>query len=135
MSATQQVSPFRIEIGDQVYLYRLVKASAATIVHNTATATDVPLGTVAGMDNTGASGETGSVRCIKQGGTHKVVAAGAITAGADIYAADDGKVQALPATSGTYRRLGFALQAASADGSIIEAWLTPEGGTDTVTGS
>jgi len=61
-----------------------------------------------------------------------VTAAGAITAGADIYAAASGKVQALPGVSGTYRKVGVAIEAAAGNGSIFEAWLDPSGDTTVV---
>jgi hypothetical protein len=72
---------------------------------------------------------------VKRAGTHKITASGAITKGADIYAAAAGKVQALPGTAGTYRKVGFALEAASTDGDIIEAWLDLAGDTTVVSGS
>ena len=55
-------------------------------------------------------------------GTVEVAAAGVISSGSEVYQAADGKVQALPATPGTYRRVGVALEAASGDGSIIEIY-------------
>jgi len=130
--ATQTDSPFTRTTGGAVSVYRLVKLSGATVVVNTATATDEPIGV---SQAAAASGAVVALRDIKHGGTHKVTAAGAISAGAKIYAADDGKVQALPGSAGTYREVGRALEAATADGDIIEAHLKDSGETDVVSGS
>jgi hypothetical protein len=65
-----------------------------------------------------ALGEDITVRLINAGGTFEVTAAGAITAGAAIYPAADGKVEA----TGTTAR-GAALEAATANGDIIECLL------------
>jgi len=53
--------------------------------------------------------------------TFKVVASEALSAGAELYAADDGKVS--DTVSGN--AIGTALEAATADGDIIEAVLNP----------
>ena len=136
MSATQSGSPFRLEAGEELYVYKLVKFDGVTAVLNTADATDRPFATVQPViDSNYDDGEVMTLRDIKHAGTHKVVAAGAIGAGVDIYAADAGKVQALPAAAGTYLLVGHSLQAASGDGSIIEAWLHPGCETETVQGS
>jgi len=133
--ATQTDFVFNRTTSAQVYQYRLVRQALGLVLLNSATATHIPVGVVQGMDVTGAPGETVSIRDFKHGGTHKVVAAGAIGIGAAIYAAANGKVQALPAGAGTYRFLGYAFEAAAADDSIFEAWLFAGGGTETVTGS
>ena len=96
---------------------RLVKFSAATVAHNTATDTDEPIGIA---EYGVGAGEAAAVRMINDAGTFEVTAAGAIDAGEAVFAADDGKVQALPVAPGTYRRVGIALEAAVADGDIIE---------------
>lgn len=100
-----------------VYANRLVKLSSGTVVLNTATSTDDPIG-VALRD--GSAAEVVSVELINKEGTIEMTAAGAITSGAVVYAAASGKVQALPAAAATYLKIGIALEAASADGSIIE---------------
>ena len=87
------------------------------VVYNTATATDDPVG--CSLLNV-KSGENQSVDPINRGGTIEMTAAGAISVDAEVYAAADGKVQALPAGAGTYRRIGLAIEAATADGDIIE---------------
>jgi hypothetical protein len=103
--------------GAAVSAKRLVKLSSGEVVHNTATATDDPIGI---SQYAGADGDAIGVRLINDAGTFECTAAGAITADADVYAAADGKVQALPAAAATYRRIGKALEAATADGDIIE---------------
>ena len=130
--ATQSESPFTRTTGGAVSVFRLVKLSGANVVHNTETSTDEPIGVT---QEAKASGGAVAVRDIKHGGTHKVTASGAITAGAKIYADDAGKVQAMPAAAGTYREVGRALEAATADGDIIEAHLKDSGETDVGSGS
>jgi len=109
---------------------RLVKLSdAATVVHNTGTSTDDYVGVTSSY---GDAGERVGVDLINKNGTVELTAAGAITAGAAVYAADAGKIRALPVTAGTYRRVGKALAAASGDGSIIEVLIYNPHGTTTV---
>lgn len=96
---------------------RLVKLSSGKVVHNTATATDDPIGVAL---STGAENDYVTVQFLTKEGTLEMTAAGAITAGAEVYAAAAGKIQALPAAAATYRKIGIALVAASGDGSIIE---------------
>lgn len=62
-----------------------------------------------------ASGEEASVRLLTAG-TCKMTAAEAITAGATVYKAADGKV----GLTGANAVVGIAMEAASGDGSIIE---------------
>jgi len=76
-------------------------------------ASSIPLGTV---DDLCAAADTYvTVKLLGKGPTKKMVAAGAISAGAAVYAAANGKV----ASSGTYA-VGVALTAASGDGDEIE---------------
>lgn len=103
--------------GSDAEAQRLVKLSSGKVVYNSATATDDPVGvTERAADN----GEDVTVRLINCPGTFEIEAAGAIAQDAEVYAAADGKVQALPAAAGTYRRIGLAIKAATADGDIIE---------------
>lgn len=101
-------------------LYRLVKLDSGDVVLNTATATDDPVGAIVGIDGPGDAGDFAAVQFLKDDGTVPLEAAGAVTQNADVYAAADGKVQALPSVAGDYRKIGIALQAASGDGSVIE---------------
>ncbi len=61
------------------------------------------------------TGEHVTVKLINVAGTFKAIASEAVTAGDDLYGAAGGKVE----TTGTTVRF-VALEAASADGSIIE---------------
>ena len=109
---------------------RLVKLDGVTVVYNTATATDDPIGVT--EFNVAADGDAAvSMLCGDE--TLEITAAGAFSAGADVYAAADGKVSALPAGAGTYRRVGKALEAATADGDIVEILPYNDGKTTTVT--
>lgn len=105
------------EAGAAVEAKRLVKLSSGEVVHNTATATDEPIGV---SEYGVADGGQVSVRLINDAGTFEATAVDAIASGAAVYAAADGKVSALSAVNGTYRRIGTALEAATADGDIIE---------------
>jgi hypothetical protein len=78
---------------------------------------DCPLGTI---DNTETgTGEGQTVLLLGRGPTKKMVANEAITAGEQVFTADDGKVQDTP-TGATVYLVGTALTAAGADGDIIE---------------
>ena len=98
--------------------FALVQLSSGKVIENTATSTDDPIGVAEFA--AAADGDLVTVRLINGPGTFEMIAAGAITSGVDVYAAADGKIQALPADAGTYRRIGKALEAATADGDIIE---------------
>lgn len=97
--------------------HRLVKLSGGQAAYLTALATDVPLGVT--KLNVKA-GDDVSITPINKEGTVEIEAAGAVGAGADVYAAADGCIQALPGGAGTYRKIGQAIGAASGAGSIIE---------------
>jgi len=139
--ASQTVRTFTRVVGGEETLarYRLVRRESATssdVIFMEATATYVPIGVIQAGDNSSyVVGSEVAVQDFKAGGTQKVEAAGAIVDGAFIYAAADGRVQALPAAAGTYLRVGIAFEAATGAGSIFEAWLDPSGTTETVTGS
>ena len=107
----------------------LVKLASSLLVVNTATATDLPLGVT---EYSAAAGEDVAVRLLNSGGTVELTAAGAITAGAVVYAAADGEIQALPATAATYLQIGIAMEAAAADQDIIEVMPWDFGQTKTV---
>lgn len=77
---------------------------------------DKDLGTL--LDASFADGDMRSVRLRTANGTTKYVAASAITAGADVYTAASGKVNDTAAS--TSYLLGTALEAATADGDVIE---------------
>lgn len=95
----------------------LVKLDSGTVVLNTVTSTDDPIGV---GEYAADADDQVAVRLLNDAGTFEMIAAGAIDAGADVYAAADGKVSALSASAGDYRKIGIALEAAAADGDIIE---------------
>lgn len=109
---------------------RLVKLSGEKVLHNTITETDEPIG--ASLYD-GAVGDDIAVKLLNNSGTVEVTASTAIAAGADCYAAADGKVSALSATPGDYKKVGKAMKAASGDGSIFEMLPYPAFTITTVT--
>ncbi|WP_319525676.1 DUF2190 family protein [uncultured Desulfosarcina sp.] len=119
---------FSLEAGADLANHRLIKMSGGKAVYNTATSTDNPIG-VSKLN--AKNGEDISAHPMNKEGTTEITAAGAIGQGAEVFAAAEGKIQALPASAGDYRRIGLAMSAASGDGSIIE--ILPYGYTDIVT--
>lgn len=133
-----------------VAMYRLVKLTAGKVTHNTAASTDKPIGATLGY---GAAGEDVAVQFLKDDGTMELEAAGAISLDADVYAADDGKIQAIPGTTtawaaGTEYGAGDLVvpssgnenghyykctTAGTADGSTEPTW--PEDGTTVTDGT
>lgn len=107
---------------------RLVKQDGLTAVHNTAAATDDPIGV---CDFYAVAGDDTTVRFLGDDSL-EMTAAGAFDAGVDLFAAADGKVQALPAAPGTYRRVAKSLEAATVDGDIVECLPYNDGKTVTV---
>lgn len=112
--------------GGAVAKYLRVKTPSALAA---AGAADVELGTI---ENAAlAANDVVSVRLRSAEGTCKMVAAGAITAGASVYGAAGGKIDDV--ANGNY--IGTALEAASADGDVIEVLrgsYRPDGSTMTV---
>lgn len=90
-----------------------VKLSAADTV-DVAGAADIEIGVaeVAAF----AAGDDVPVRLRTAAGTYKMIAAAALTAGAEVYGDASGKV----GTTNTNPAIGQTLQAASGDGSIVE---------------
>jgi hypothetical protein len=86
------------------------------------TATTCPLGTVDNTETSTGVGQT--VNLLGKGGTKKMVANEAITAGEQVFTAAAGKVQDTP-TGATVYLVGTALTAAAADGDIIEVLDCP----------
>ena len=81
--------------------------------------TDIPLGIC--TDEAAAAEDLVNVALLGAApGTLKAVAKSAITMGDFIQSNGDGKVITLKATTGTWYIIGRALQAAAADGDIIE---------------
>lgn len=99
------------------------------VAHNTATATNV----VAGFSDLGAPADDSvGVILANSPGTVELTAAEAIAIGAKVFAGAAGKVQNKPVAAGTYRLIGIALEAAGADGDIIEVMPTSAPMTETV---
>ena len=100
------------QAGEDLIAFRRVKISGSTVVY--ADAGDAGIGTVqAAVDY---SEDANAAIRLDNAGTSKMTASGAVTAGAKVYSDDDGKITA---TKSDYT-VGFAIEAATADGDIIE---------------
>jgi hypothetical protein len=106
--------------GEILVAFRRVKLSGATVVY--ADAGEKGIGTV--QLAAAAIGDFAHIRMDGAAATGKVMASGAIAAGVKIYPAADGKVSAVP--SGV--SIGEALEAATADGDVIEAIMVDADG-------
>jgi len=115
--AQQCGSPKTFTATEALEIFRRVKltSSSGTAVEY-ADAGDWYMGIT---QNQPAIGLFADVKDKKDAGTHTCVANAAISAGANIYGADDGKVS----TSVTGIIIGIALEAALADGDQIECYL------------
>lgn len=107
----QTESPMTMVAAEALAAFRFVKPSSGQAVY--ADAADLGIGVTQLL---AANGGHASIRLVQHGGTLKVTAAGAFEIGNYLYHAADGKVSNVP--SGP--RIGRALEAASADGSIVE---------------
>lgn len=115
-------SPVRtMQAGEALAIHRLVKLGAAArdVVYADAADFDEVFGSteVAVADN-----EQGPIRVVNAGGTRKLTASAAIVAHDHVICAADGKVAPDGGTT-TEDVVGMALEAASADGSVIEVLL------------
>ena len=102
--------------GENLASYRVVTGTTAAAVLLADDATEPPVGTT-GIDGGVASGEKVDVLLMNAPGTRLLTAGAAITAGAAVAVTTDGKV--ITATSENYI-FGVALEAAAADGAVIE---------------
>ncbi len=100
--------------GEALAAHRRVKISGSTVIY--ADAGDIGMGV---SEYAIANAAHGAIRLDNAGGTVELTASAAITAGAYIYPAADGKVSMVP----TGPRLGRAIVAASADLSVIECLI------------
>lgn len=100
--------------GEALTARKCIKLSGATLVY--ADAGDEFIGIT---EYAVANGARVAFRDKSDAGTFEVTASAAITAGALIYGADDGKVSMTPAG----KAIGFAIEAATADDDQIEAVL------------
>lgn len=101
---------------------RVVLGSGGTIT--AAGLTDKEIGTAV---EAASSGDTIAVRLRTASGTHKMIAIEALAAGATVYTEANGKVQDTAAS--TAFQVGTALEAATADGDIIEVLYNAHGDT------
>ncbi len=110
--------------GEALEAYRRVKLSAGEVVYADADAMGLGITMRAAAD-----GEQVTVKLWNHQGTRKVTAKSSFSAGATLYAADDGKVDDSPSSGAAICQ---ALEAATADGDIIEAvcLLESEGGSE-----
>ncbi len=92
--------------------HRRVKLSAGKLAY--AGVADVGIGTL--EQDCFADGDVVDVRLRNLQGTVKMIAAGAVTSGAVVYAAANGKID----DTASNQQVGIALEAATADGDIIE---------------
>lgn len=105
-------SPKSFVAGEALSAFYRVKIAGATRAAWLADAADYGVGTTI---EHAAINKNVAVRLWEHGGSHKCVASGVVAAGQKVYAAAGGKV----AASGTLL-IGTALDAATADGSVIE---------------
>ncbi|QJT10239.1 hypothetical protein [Oceanidesulfovibrio marinus] len=66
------------------------------------------------------SGEDIGVAYWNKPGTQHIEAKGAVEIAAEVFAAANGTVSALPAAAGDYIKVGVALEASAEDGDVIE---------------
>ncbi len=97
---------------------RLVKLASGAAVVSTATGTDLPIGV---NDYAVAAAGTASVKLLNAGQSFEITASGAISVDDLVYGAAAGKITAT--TGGP--AIGIALEAATADGDIIEILPLP----------
>jgi hypothetical protein len=98
---------------EDLVAFRRVKISGATVVY--ADAGETGIGTVQAAVDCSEDAHA-CIRLDKSSGSSKMMAAGIITAGADAYPAQDGKISA----TANGEPVGTTLEASGADGDIIE---------------
>jgi hypothetical protein len=79
---------------------------------------DIPLGTIDNIET--GTAERQAVFLLGKGPTKKMISSEAIAAGEQVYTADDGKVQDLPAVAGTYYCVGTALTTTTDADQVLE---------------
>lgn len=99
--------------------YLLVKTGSDANHFAVSGASDKPLGVC--LDEPAAAEDPATVQLLGAGkGTVKMVGSEAIAAGADVYAAANGKVQDQPAGAGSYWKVGRAVTACTGDADTFE---------------
>lgn len=114
--------PLTILAGAPLAAKILVKMVAGEAVPNTVDGEPIGVNDYAVADT-----ENAEVSTLNVAGTLEIKASGAISINADVYAAADGEISVLPTDGGTYTKVGVAMEAATADGDIIEVLPTPSG--------
>ncbi|MEW6490355.1 MAG: hypothetical protein AB1578_20900 [Thermodesulfobacteriota bacterium] len=126
MAGSWNEGPKTYPAGEALGEKRRVKTVAGAVEYADADA----LGDGVAWEGAQAAGDDVAVHWLNLPGTVPMCAAGAIDRDADVYAAADGKVQALPAAPGSYIKVGKNVgYAASGDGAIAEVLVTPDAGT------
>lgn len=101
---------------------RLVSRDAnGEVAHNDGTATNFVPGVT---DYAAGSGEVVGLSLLNRGGTVEMTAAGPFAINAKVYAMPAGKIDELPVAAGDYRYIGRAMEAATADGDVVEVLPT-----------
>jgi len=115
---SETLSAITLEFTAAVAEKRLGKLSGGEAVVSTATGTDLPFGV---NDIAVIAGGFGSIKLLNKGQTFEITASGAISVDDIVYGTADGKITA---TAGG-PAVGQALEAATADGDIIEILPLP----------
>jgi len=115
MSQYVETSTKSFIAGATIAANTLVKLTAVGKVE-TAELDDAPIGVA--LEPAAANGHV-AVKLLNCDGTVKMIAAGAISANAKVYCKNDGKCDD-DTTSSSEIAVGYALEAAGADGDIIE---------------
>jgi hypothetical protein len=108
-------SPVSFEAGEDLEQYRRVCLTGGKVYY----ADDAEYGIGTTLKKV-AAGSHVSVRDYRHGGSHRMVASGAVLVSKRTYAAADGKV----AATGTLV-IGTAVEGASGNGSVFEVWPHP----------
>jgi len=117
--------PKTFSVASAIPLYTRVKLSSSSGTQVEAAGdNEVGIGVVCGIEQgkgTSASGDVVTVHLHNLGGTVKVIASEAFAAGATLFGAADGEVTDTDGGSDT--QIYTALEAATADGDIVEALI------------
>lgn len=124
MSQLVDVNVKGFEADEAIALYARVKLDSDGKITNAGLA-DKEIGTA--QQEAFAAGDIVSVKLRSGSGTHKMIASEALAAGAVVYTEASGKVQ--DTAQATSFIVGTALEAASADGDVIEVLYNAHGDT------
>jgi hypothetical protein len=119
MSQQNETGFLSVQVDGAITQYLRVKASDATTDPITVTTAGIADDDIGVIEQAGlAAGDVVALRHRTAQGTVKMVASGAVTAGAKVYTAASGKITATWAASARLR--GIALEPASGNNSVIE---------------